>query len=153
MPEWDLEWRYPNLRREGYIITSPPVRDYNCVAWAAGENKRWFEASDEPGHYWPDGVQTDGSLSAYVALFVHYGFELCESGVWEQGYEKVALYATEEGDFTHVSRSTLTGKWTSKCGKLDDIEHNTLVALEGDRYGSPARFLRRPVSKRRMYDV
>ena len=44
---------------------------------------------------------------------------------------------------THAARQLESGLWTSKCGKLQDIQHETLQAIEGGLYGHPAVFLQR----------
>jgi hypothetical protein len=41
-----------------------------------------------------------------------------------------------------------TGKWTSKLGDWDDIEHDTLEALEAAFYGRVAQIMKR--SKKKM---
>jgi hypothetical protein len=61
------------------------------------------------------------------------------------GLEKVALYADANGCPTHVARQLPNGRWTSKLGELEDIEHD-LPALEGDLYGSVTLVLKRPAS-------
>jgi hypothetical protein len=38
----------------------------------------------------------------------------------------------------------MSGKWTSKIGELEDIEHDGLSALEGKAYGTLAQILKRP---------
>lgn len=35
------------------------------------------------------------------------------------------------------------GKWTSKLGALEDIEHDRLDALEGDDYGRVVAYMKR----------
>jgi hypothetical protein len=143
MPSFDLEWRHPNLARDGYRITSAHSLRYNCVAWALGETHRWYQAGREPNWYWPDGVLADGSLSSYVDVFVHAGFEPCDSREWEPGCEKIAIYANEDGDFTHVAKMIDAETWTSKVGQLDDIEHRTVESLEDERFGTVVHVLRR----------
>lgn len=139
---------YPNLLSHGYCVTSEetlhkPVR-YNCVAWAAlGDVGKWWQASDEPDHFWPRGILDDGSFQSYVELYEYLGYKRCESRRFEFFYEKVALFADADGEFSHVSYQ-LFGGWTSKLGDCEDIRHNTLGALEGGQsYGDVARVMRR----------
>ncbi|MEG3937913.1 hypothetical protein QT995_07085 [Microcoleus sp. S36b_A3] len=40
-PEFEFKW--PNLYRTDYQITSPKSQEYNCFAWAAGEEDRWWQ--------------------------------------------------------------------------------------------------------------
>jgi hypothetical protein len=46
---------------------------------------------------------------------------------------------------THAARSLPNGRWTSKLGNGEDIEHITLAVLEGDLYGKVRVFLKRQV--------
>ena len=71
---------------------------------------------------------------------------MCGNGSLEDGYEKVAIYA-RDGELTHAARQLRDGRWTSKLGKYEDIEHDSLEALYGDgygEYGSVAVFMVRP---------
>ena len=51
-----LEQHFPSLTPSGYAITSPKDRRYNCVAWAVGDQKRWWWPDPAECGYWPDGV-------------------------------------------------------------------------------------------------
>jgi hypothetical protein len=56
----------------------------------------------------------------------------------ELGYEKVAIYTDPiYTDYAHhfARQKWLSGKWTSKLGWLEDIEHADLSQLEGVDYG------------------
>ena len=57
------------------------------------------------------------------------GYHECDNADFEDGYEKVAIYADATGP-SHMARSLPNGKWTSKIMKMEDIEHATLAALE-----------------------
>ncbi|TAF36353.1 MAG: hypothetical protein EAZ69_10585 [Oscillatoriales cyanobacterium] len=46
---------------------------------------------------------------------------------------------------THAARQLANGKWTSKLGWLEDIEHE-LDGLTGDRYGVVGQILKRAVN-------
>jgi hypothetical protein len=71
------------------------------------------------------------------------GFEPCDSGEVEEGFEKVAIYTDAGGEPTHAARQLANGRWTSKLGYLEDIEHD-LDAVAGTHYGRVRAFLRRP---------
>jgi hypothetical protein len=49
------------------------------------------------------------------------------------------------GQPTHAAKQMESGKWSSKLGDWEDVEHATLEALEGDFYGKVAQILKRPV--------
>jgi hypothetical protein len=57
----------------------------------------------------------------------------------------VALYGTAL-TYTHAARQLPTGKWTSKLGKGEDIEHDTPEDVAGGVYGDVMQIMKRPVS-------
>ena len=72
---------------------------------------------------------------------------MCEDGNLEPGYEKVAIYAMD-GEPTHAARQLQNGWWTSKLGKYEDIDHDSLEELQGygfGDYGRVAVFMARPL--------
>jgi hypothetical protein len=140
-----LERLFPKLSAAGYQVTSPADPRYNCIAWAAGHDDRWWEPATGPGYYWPAGVPEEWTLAALVQVFETLGYMGCADGNPEPDYEKVALFA-EEGEATHAARQLPDGRWTSKMGKQEDIIH-TLAALHGGPYGLVVQFLRRPRSE------
>ena len=76
-------------------------------------------------------------------MFEEQGFSVCDRWDMEDGFEKIALYANVADEFTHVASQRLSGRWSSKLGGWEDIEHEHLAALEGGPYGSPRAVMRR----------
>lgn len=62
----------------------------------------------------------------------------------EEGLVKVAIYADEEDIPQHAARQLADGRWVSKLGDLEDIEHTTLDALEEGVVGRVRLYLQRP---------
>jgi hypothetical protein len=54
-----------------------------------------------------------------------------------------ALFALADGFPTHAAWQLGSGRWTSKLGELEDIEH-ALRDLEGTEYGAVALVMKRP---------
>jgi hypothetical protein len=126
-----LESLYPELKQQDYEVTSPKDKVYNCVAWAVErDTKRWWEPSGEPFDHWPDEVAYDHAFENYVKVFERRGYSKCDDSSLEAGYEKVAIYKHQDGWFTHVAHQLENGKWTSKLGPDEDIEHLTPNSLE-----------------------
>lgn len=121
-----------------YAITSEQDGAYNCVAWAAGHNQGWW--SHVEGYQWIG--ERGASVQSLILLFSTLGYAECESDASEAGYEKVALYA-KDGDWTHAARQLANGRWTSKLGMYEDIEHASLEDLSGDLYGNVYCIMRR----------
>ncbi len=114
---------------------------YNCVAWAIGTIEGWWWPG--PGFEWPFDSSEDERLSTFVDAFNRLGFERCADGSMEDGYEKIAIYLSDHGRVSHVARQLGNGRWTSKIGILEDIEHADPGELEGERYGVVAQYRRR----------
>jgi hypothetical protein len=136
-----LEIAFPHLREAPYEITSPADPSYNCIAWAVGENERWWWPSSQA--FWPQGVSLRPTLDAFVEAFSYQGYERCGDSSLEDGWEKVVIYAREDQRPTHVARQLTDGKWTSKLGKDVDISHANLDCICGNKYGKPVVIMRR----------
>lgn len=137
------EW-FPKLAASPHRITSLYDPAYNCIAWAAGDTENWWEPDDDEVAYWPAGVPREYSLDAYLRAFESMGFERCDSAELEPGVEKVAVFANATGP-THAAKQLADGRWSSKLGRFEDIEHE-LDALAGDdceEYGRIVQVLKR----------
>src|SRR3712207_2764511 len=82
---------WPNLRPENFTKESLVDPFDNCVAWST-------DVQDEPywpwkWYAWPEGITKKETLGAFVEFFARHGYERCDSGELEPGYEKVVLYA------------------------------------------------------------
>ena len=131
---------FPQLTAHNHRVTSPPSQDYNCIAWAAGDFARWWE----PGVYWPASTPPgDYGIGVLIIAFQARGYEPCADGELEVGFDKVALYG-DATFYTHAARQLPDGKWTSKLGPAEDIEHDSPEAVAGGVYGEIAQFMRRP---------
>jgi hypothetical protein len=54
------------------------------------------------------------------------------------------LYVTPNTtECTHAARQLSNGCWTSKLGKLNDIQHGTPESIEGTEYGIVYCFMKR----------
>ncbi len=93
--------------------------------------------------YWPPGIPDEPTVPAFTQAFATKGFVPCDDGTPEHGYEKIALYALR-GEVTHAAIQRENGKWQSKLGEDEDIEH-PLDGLEGPFYGSVVAFFKRPI--------
>jgi hypothetical protein len=135
---------FPRLRASAFQVTSPPDPVYNCVAWAAGVTNDWWWPLEDPQEaHWPAGVPRVRTLEAFQAAFATLGYAVCTGEELEAGYERVAIFADALGIATHATRQLTTGRWTSKLGRGEDIEHD-LRDLEGDHYGTVVLIMKRP---------
>jgi hypothetical protein len=132
---------FPRLTPANHRITSPATPRYNCIAWAAADSEHWWQ----PGVFWPIAVPADDfGIGVLEEAFVGLGFSDCAEANLEPGFEKIAVYGSNEF-YTHAARQLPNGAWTSKLGKDVDIEHDTPEAVAGGLYGEVVQFLKRPV--------
>jgi hypothetical protein len=128
---------------------SPATEDYNCIAWAAGhEDHPWWPSKEFPYYYhWPDGLDRQEAgketLANFIKAFETEGYEKCDDGSLENGIEKVALFEGPSENPLHAARQLESGRWTSKCGDYQDIDHVSLSVVEGKAYGKAKVFLKR----------
>jgi len=135
---------FPRLTDENCEITSPRTIKYNCIAWTAGAMDRWWQ----PGVHWPvNSSRNDHGIGNLVEAFRALGYEECENGTLEDGFEKVAFYGSGMM-YTHAARQISDGRWTSKLGQLEDIVHATVDALSGGDYGEVLQYMRREIAER-----
>ena len=143
---------FPNLTSSNSRKTSDATWDYNCIAWAAGDTSQpWWPDAGGDG-YWPEGVPREETVDAFIAAYQSIGYTSCANGDCEDGVEKIAIYANANGRPTHAARQLPNGKWTSKLGQLQDIEHESLTDLADSDYGIAIRFLERPRVEARKED-
>jgi hypothetical protein len=139
-----LEHIFPGSAKGGYQVTSPPSNSYNCIAYAAGDTAKWWWPADEKEAFWPEGVTRAETLAAFTAAFASLGYLECRAAELEAGFEKVALFANHQGLPLHAARQRPDGRWTSKLGEREDIEH-ALHDLEGETYGTVVLLMKRPL--------
>jgi hypothetical protein len=135
---------FPGLTADNHRVTSPATSDYNCIAWSAHDTGRWWQ----PGVHWPVEVPPDDyGLGVLERAFLELRYEPCDDGSLEPGFEKVALYGSVFM-YTHAARQLSSGKWTSKLGQGEDIEHDTPEDVAGWLYGEVAGYMKRRLEDR-----
>jgi len=78
-----------------------------------------------------------------MAALACVGFVECTDATFEDGHEKVALFAAEDRP-THAARQETDSEvWLSKLGKEYDIAHANLNDVGGEEYGEPVKYMRR----------
>jgi hypothetical protein len=82
-----------------------------------------------------------------VKFFEVAGFRVSNSSAFEDGLEKIAIYAAGSG-VTHAARQLLNGRWTSKLGDKLDIEHQSPETLHDGPYGNVVLIMARAYTGR-----
>jgi hypothetical protein len=134
------------LLSRGYEVSSPADWDYNCIAFAADVQNSWWWPDPHCDAFWPNGVERELKLEAFVRAYATVGYEVCQDGSFEPGYEKIAIYE-KDGVPTHAAKQTAEGRWMSKLGPWEDIRHNTADGVETwagiGIYGKVRQYMRR----------
>jgi hypothetical protein len=151
---------WPKLLADKFHFTSKKNVHYNCMTWAIAQDTVSNENVTEDDVFWMDmmmyfqhahdldPLNLDHSAKGYAdCLEKHYRFTICNNGEFEEGTEKIALYENKDHEWSHIARQLENGNWTSKMGKLEDIEHYSLEVLNGKLYGEPKLFMGRPRNK------
>ncbi len=140
----DLARIFPQLESAPYQIKSPEDVKYNCVAWAASpaEVRRRWRPAPSPFYYWPVEPREE-TVAGFIRAFGRLGYAVCDTSDLEPGYERLAIYADDANTPTHMARQLPSGRWTSKLGELEDIQHSTLDQLSGSDYGRVVQILKR----------
>ena len=137
---------FPNSEEEPFIKTSEATHTYNCVAWALGDNTRFYWPKAGPEYYWPKDIPLETTIEAFILLFESVGYSLCKTPDFEEGFEKIAIYIDEDEIPTHVAKPLNNQLWTSKLGQLEDVSHTFFTLSEG-LYGEAAYFMKRKAAK------
>jgi hypothetical protein len=123
-----------------YQVTSEWDDNYNCIGFAItnGKLENW-------NHLQPNkwiGQRTP-SIHSLVRVCEARDFKRCGMDMsLEPGFEKIALYELR-GMYTHAARQLPDGRWKSKLGEDEDIEHDTPECLCGKFYGQVHCIMRR----------
>lgn len=146
MSKKEIDKLFSPLAKSGYEITSPANPDYNCIAWAAEDDEVWWWPDIQYTAYWPPQAPRIETIEAFIKAYEILDYILCDTSEYEEGFEKIAIYE-KDGKPTHAARQLNSGNWTSKLGRLEDIEHATLDDLTGQHYGSITIIMKRPKRK------
>jgi hypothetical protein len=84
-------------------------------------------------------------MESFRLALGHLGYIEESNETLVPGFEKIAVFADDDGVPTHAARQLSSGAWTSKLGQAEDIQH-PLRSLEGEIYGKVAIILKRRVS-------
>lgn len=133
---------FPNSKLDPFLVTSPQTPQYNCIAWAFGDNSKWYWPDSANYYYWPSQIAREESIQCFIELFKLIGYEVCDSDELEVDFTKVAIYTDKLGKPTHAARQLKNGYWTSKLGQHFDVSH-TIFSMKDGPYGNVAVFMRR----------
>src|SRR5262249_25482751 len=113
------------------------TREYNCIAWAAGDTEHWWWPDLDPENdaiFWPPGVPTEETLDAFAAAFATLGYVPCsgeepEKGVRETGFVRqrwradACCPAASRRPLDKQARSARRHRTRLTCGERSRIRH------------------------------
>lgn len=138
-----------------FLITSDCTPAYNCIGWALGMNDVWV-GLNHPINYawtwWPEEVPCNEDKETLISLFEYFGFTVCDNDSVEPDYDKVALYANEEG-WTHAAKIIGDNVLHSKIGTAWDIHHSGGDTFANTEYGGIYAYMKRPIADRYITDL
>jgi hypothetical protein len=137
----DIQRDFPLLNDGNHKETSPIDFNYNCLAFALGDLKKWWEPPGQFGFYWPAGFPNDVSIPTVSSLIKLHGYTVEVPLNETPDTDAIAIYA-EGSDWSHFAKYS-GGVWMSKLGDGKDISHDRLEDLEG-YYGKLVAILARP---------
>lgn len=147
---------FPALGKDpNFRITSDSTPAYNCIGWALGMNDVWvglYHPTNYAWTWWPESVPCNENRDSLISLFEYFGFSKCADSTIEADYDKVALYADEEG-WTHAARVIGDNIFHSKIGTAWDIHHSGGNTFDNTEYGSIYAYMKRPISERYITDI
>lgn len=138
----EIEAAFPALIGTSYSEESEATDIYNCIAFALGDVSQWWWPYRGFGIYWPPGFPFSDSVDVLIRIFEVHGYSTCDGPRHQAGYEKVAIYS-RDGHFKHAVRQLRSGRWVSKLGEWQDIEHERVDHVETPKYGVAKHFLSR----------
>jgi hypothetical protein len=143
---------FPLLAKADYEVTSEETMDctkvqYNCIAHAAGDQTRKWACPPIPipGYFWPKGAIYGDGIDALVSAYETIGYEICDNGSLESGFEKIAVYVDRNGEWTHAAKQRTDGHWSSKLGDWEDIRHASVMDVGNSCYGTLHCYMRRKI--------
>lgn len=138
---------FPGLTQATCSVTSRVTSTYNCIAWAAKNDSRWWWPDTMGIAYWPL-PQRELTVECFVKAFETLGYKICLNDSLEDEVEKIAIYGHKplnaDAVPTHAALQLSNGEWTSKLGSFEDIVHPKVDAVNGPLYGRPLVFMSRP---------
>jgi hypothetical protein len=147
-PDARLQSLFPGLKPGTYKIIGSATVQYNCIAWAVGKKDVFWWPAISPKTYWPPDIPVATTLAAFIQLFRSLGYKTCTNSAFERRFEKVAIFVKGQ-IVTHAARQLGNGRWSSKIGMSELIEHD-LESIAGGDYGNVEQIMQRKRGLRRM---
>lgn len=141
----ETNYAFPNISLSNSTVVGFGTSRYNCAGYAFGDTKRWWwPSSPEYGEYeyWPEGFSRNHSVQNFDELFEAVNATEVPEKFWNDvhpGWVSIALYVDDDNVPMHLARLADDGRWISKTGAEELIEHEHLEDIGGGLYGHVAK--------------
>jgi hypothetical protein len=141
MAKADVEADFPALKSRDYELSEQDF-NFNCLAYALGDQTNWWEPPRGSGRYWPAGFPADVTIQTAESIIRTHGFTAELDAAIEPDTDAIAIYG-QGHEWTHFAKF-VQGVWSSKLGEGHDVVRFRLQDLEGSLYGRVVKVLSRP---------
>ena len=80
----EVEKHFPFLTRDLYEVVDDEPKDYNCIAFAAGDQTRWWEPDPWGVYYWPI-PKREYTVVCFVEMFESLNYQKCKCSLKKSG--------------------------------------------------------------------
>ena len=136
-----VERDFPMLHGFDYRLSDEDINN-NCLGFALGDEKNWWEPPGGSGQYWPPGFPDDCTVETVEAIIRLHGFTVEIDPDIHPTNNAIAIYA-KGSEWTHFA-CFREGEWKCKLGVGNDVEGILLNHLEVSEYGKVVKILCRP---------
>jgi hypothetical protein len=133
---------FPNSKIDPFLITSPQTSSYNSIAWAFGDNSKWYWPDSSNIYFWPSDIPRQETINSFIKLFESIGYIQTDNDYLDVEFEKIAIYGDRFSNPTHAARQLQNGFWTSKLGQNFDVTH-TIFSMSDGNYGNVLVYMKR----------
>jgi hypothetical protein len=133
---------FPNSKIDPFLITSPQTSSYNCIAWAFGDNSKWYWPDSSNIYFWPSDIPRQETINSFIKLFESIGYIQTDNDNLDIEFEIIAIYGDSFSNPTHAARQLQNGFWTSKLGQHFDVTH-TIFSMSDGSYGNVLVYMKR----------
>ena len=95
---------FPNSKIDPFLITSPQTSSYNCIAWAFGDNSKWYWPDSSNIYFWPSDIPRQETINSFIKLFESIGYIQTDNDNLDIEFEKIAIYGDSFSNPTHAAR-------------------------------------------------
>ena len=106
MAKEDVEADFPALKSRDYELSDQDF-NFNCLAYALGDQTNWWEPPRGSGRYWPAGFPADVTIQTAESIIRTHGFTAELDAAIEPDTDAIAIYGQGHGSGRLPGRGTM----------------------------------------------